>query len=195
MTATPGARPVRRYDPQRADRIVDAALDVIAEHGVPNTTHRLIAAAADVPLGSLTYHFTTLEELRARAFTRHAERMAAAYEAHFRTVRSADDVVEAVTDLVHGDAGADPHDWAIAYELYLAALRDPALRTVTGSWMRRSRRVLERFVDPTTARGVDALVEGLVMHKILSTDPVSREQTREIVARAVRPATPPGTGV
>jgi DNA-binding transcriptional regulator YbjK len=182
---------VRRHDPQRADRIIDAALDVIAEHGVPNTTHRLIAAAADVPLGSLTYHFAGLEELRARAFTRHAERMAVAYEAHFRDVQGVDDVVEAVTDLVHGDAGADPRDWAIAYELYLAALRDPGLRTVTESWMRRSRSVLERFVDPTTARGVDALIEGLVMHKILSTDPVSREQTREIVARAVRPTTPP----
>jgi DNA-binding transcriptional regulator YbjK len=194
VTAAPGARPVRRYDPQRADRIVDAALEVIAEHGVPNTTHRLIAAAADVPLGSLTYHFSSLEELRARAFTRHAERMAVAYEAHFRDVRSVDDVVDAVTDLVHGDAGADPRDWAIAYELYLAALRDPALRSVTESWMRRSRSVLERFVDATTARGVDALIEGLVMHKILSTDPVSRAQTREIVARAVRPTDTPRKG-
>jgi len=194
VTAVPGARPVRRHDPQRADRIVDAALDVIAEHGVPNTTHRLIAAAADVPLGSLTYHFSSLEELRARAFTRHAERMAVAYEAHFRDVRSVDDVVEAVTDLVHGDAGADPRDWAIAYELYLAALRDPALRSVTESWMRRSRGVLERFVDATTARGVDALIEGLVMHKILSTDPAPRAQTREIVARAVRPTDPSRKG-
>ena len=187
MSAAAGARPARRHDPQRADRIVDATLDVIAEHGVPDTTSRRIAAAADVPLGSLTYHFASLEELRARAFTRHAERMAAAYEAHFRDVTGAGDVVDAVTGLVHGDAGADPRDWAIAYELYLAALRDPALRTVTESWMRRSRSVLERFVDPTTARGVDALVEGLVMHKILSTAPATREQTREIVARAVRP--------
>jgi TetR/AcrR family transcriptional regulator, regulator of biofilm formation and stress response len=189
VTTDPATRPVRRHDPQRADRIIDAALDVIAEHGVPNTTHRLIAAAADVPLGSLTYHFSSLEDLRARAFTRHAERMAAAYEAHFAGVRSVADVVDAVTALVHGDAGADPRDWAIAYELYLAALRDPALRSVTESWMRRSRSVLERFVDPTTARGLDALIEGLVMHKILSTDPVSREQTREIVARVVRPST------
>ena len=187
MTLDPSPRPVRRHDPHRADRIVDAALDVIAQHGVPNTTHRLIAAAADVPLGSLTYHFTSLEELRARAFTRHAERMADVYEAHFSQVEDVPDLVEAVTALVHGDAGADARDWAIAYELYLAALRDPALRTVTESWMRRSRSVLERFVDPTTARWVDALVEGLVMHKILSTAPATREQTREIVARAVRP--------
>ncbi len=174
-------------DPGRRDRIIDSALDVIAEHGVAHTTHRLIAAAADVPLGSMTYHFAGLDDLLAQAFTRHAERMADTYEAHFRDVTGLLDVVEAVTDLVHGDAGADDRDWAVSYELYLAALRNPALRSVTESWMRRSRSVLERFVDPTTARGVDALIEGLVMHKILSTAPATREQTREIVARAVRP--------
>lgn len=180
-------RPARRHDPDRASRIVDASIEVIAERGVAGTTHRLIAAAADVPLGSLTYHFTGLDDLLAQAFTRHADRMAVVYEAHFADVASRDDLVEAVTDLVHGDAGADDPDWAVAYELYLAALRDPALRTVTEAWMRRSRSVLERFVDPTTARGVDALIEGLVMHKVLSTTPVSRAQTAEIIARAVRP--------
>ncbi len=187
MTADPTERPARRHDPERRDRIVDTTVAVIAEHGVAGTTHRVIAAAADVPLGSLTYHFTGLDDLLAQAFTRHAERMAVVYEGHFAGVRDVDGLVDAVTDLVHGDAGADDRDWAVTYELYLAALRDPALRTVTESWMRRSRSVLERFVDATTARGVDALIEGLVMHKVLSTGPVSREQTREIIARAVRP--------
>jgi DNA-binding transcriptional regulator YbjK len=186
-------RPARRYDPDRHHRIVEAALEVIAERGVAGTTHRLIAAAADVPLGSLTYHFTGLDDLRAQAFALHAERMAVRYEAHFAAVRTTEDVVDAVTALVHADADADDRDWAVAYELYLAALRDPALRTVTESWMRRSRSVLERFVDPVTARGVDALIEGLVMHKVLSTGPVSREQTREIVARALRPTDTPTT--
>ena len=186
-------RPVRRHDPDRHDRIVEAAIDVIAERGVAGTTHRLIAAAADVPLGSLTYHFTGLDDLRAQAFALHAERMAVRYEAHFAAVRTTEDVVDAVTALVHADADADDRDWAVAYELYLAALRDPALRTVTESWMRRSRSVLERFVDPVTARGVDALIEGLVMHKVLSTGQVSREDTREIVARAVRPTDTPTT--
>ncbi|WP_083869794.1 TetR/AcrR family transcriptional regulator [Modestobacter italicus] len=185
-----GGRPARRHDPDRHDRIVEAALGVIAEHGVAGTTHRLIAAAADVPLGSLTYHFTGLGDLRAQAFARHAERMVVRYEAHFAAVRTTEDVVDAVTALVHADADADDRDWAVAYELYLAAMRDPTLRTVTESWMRRSRSVLERFVDPVTARGVDALIEGLVMHKVLSTGPVSREQTREIIARAVRPTHP-----
>ena len=180
--STAAARSARRYDPERKSRIVDAAIEVIAEFGVAGTTHRRIAAAADVPLGSLTYHFTGLDDLLEQAFTRHAERMSPRYEAHFHDVRTHDDLIDAVTDLINGDAGADAHDWTIAYELYLAALRNPALRRVTESWMRRSRAVLERFVDPVTARGVDALVEGLVMHMMLSTGSFSRADTRTIVA-------------
>ncbi len=185
MTSAP-ARAARRYDPERKSRIIDAAIDVIAEFGVAGTTHRRIAAAADVPLGSLTYHFTGLEDLLEQAFARHAERMSPLYEAHFDGVRTDDDLIDAVTALINGDAGADTRDWAIAYELYLAALRNPALRTVTESWMRRSRAVLERFVDPVTARGIDALIEGLVMHMTLSTASFSRDDTRTIVAAYVR---------
>jgi DNA-binding transcriptional regulator YbjK len=177
---------VRRYDPERKARIVDAAVDVIADHGVAGTTHRRIAAAADVPLGSLTYHFAGLSDLLALAFQRHAERMSLDYEAHFDGVRTREQFIDAVTGLIHGAVGADARDWAVAYELYLAALREPALRTVTESWMRTSRAVLERFVDPATARGVDALIEGLVMHRTLSTTTgASRAEVRTIVARVV----------
>jgi len=159
-------------------------VEVVADHGVAGTTHRRIAAAADVPLGSLTYHFDGLGDLLAQAFRRHAERMSRAYAAAFDGVETRDQLIDAVTDLIHGDADADPRDWAVAYELYLAALRDPALRSVTESWMRTSRSVLERFMDPTTARGIDALIEGLVMHRTLSTTAgASRAATREIIAR------------
>jgi DNA-binding transcriptional regulator YbjK len=188
VTATPVRNP-RRYDPDRKSRIIEAAIDVIADHGVAGTTHRRIAAVADVPLGSLTYHFTGLDDLLEQAFSRHAERMSPIYESHFDGVTTREQFIDAVTDLIDGDAGADQREWVIAYELYLAALRNPALRTVTESWMRRSRAVLERFVDPVAARGVDALIEGLVMHMTLSTAAVNREDTRTIVARFL--AAPP----
>jgi DNA-binding transcriptional regulator YbjK len=73
----------------------------------------------------------------------------------------------------------------VAYELYLAALRDPSLRELTEEWMRSSRVVLERYVDPVTARGVDALIEGLVMHRMLSTAPPGRDVTSAMVSRLV----------
>ncbi|MBU2667643.1 TetR family transcriptional regulator [Actinoplanes bogorensis] len=183
MTTAPAARSPRRYDPDRKSRIIDAAIEVIADHGVAGTTSRRIAAAADVPLGSITYHFDSIEELLELAFRRHAERMSPRYEAHFDNVTDVAGFAEAVTDLIHSDAGGDARDWAVAYELYLAALRDPALRSVTEAWMRRSRAVLERFVDPATARGIDALNEGLVMHMILSTARYDRAATSSIVRR------------
>jgi TetR/AcrR family transcriptional regulator, regulator of biofilm formation and stress response len=180
-------RRVRRFDPDRKDRIVDAALVVMSRHGVAGTTHRLVAAEADVPLGSLTYHFTSLDDLRERAWQRLSEQLSERYERHFVGVTTRAEFVDAVTSLVHDDAGGDTDDWAVAYELYLAALRDPALREVTERWMGASRAVLGRFVDAATARGLDALVEGLVMHKILSTAPVSRAGTRTLVDRMVGP--------
>jgi DNA-binding transcriptional regulator YbjK len=176
----------RRYDPDRKARIIDAAVGVIADYGVAGTTHRRIAAAADVPLGSLTYHFTGLSDLLALAFARHADRSSRVYVAHFDGVQTRSQFVDAVTDLIEAAAGADARDWAVAYELYLAALRDPALRSVTESWMRASRAVLEGYVDPITARGVDALIEGLVMHRTLATTAgASRADIRLIVARVV----------
>ena len=53
----------------------------------------------------------------------------------FAAVESREQFVEAVAALIHGDATADSPDWTIAYELYLAALREPALRVVTQRWM------------------------------------------------------------
>ena len=117
MTTAP-ARAARRYDPERKSRIIDATLGVIAEHGVAGTTHRRIAAAADVPLGSLTYHFSGLDDLVEQAFTRHAERMSPFYESHFDGVRSQAELIDAVTDLMHelttSGTVDDAHDWAIS---------------------------------------------------------------------------------
>jgi DNA-binding transcriptional regulator YbjK len=184
VTAPTAAK--RRFDPDRKARIIEAAVGVIADHGVAGTTHRRIAAAADVPLGSLTYHFAGLSELLALAFARHAETSSRVYAAHFDGVRTRAEFVDAVTNLIEAAAGTDARGWAVAYELYLAALRDPALRTVTESWMRASRAVLERYVDPVTARGVDALIEGIVMHRMLATTAgAARADIRTIVARVV----------
>lgn len=185
--ATAARRP-RRHDPDRRDHLVEAALAVVARHGVAGTTARLIAAEADVPLGSVSYHFDGVEDLLACAWRRLADRMAQRYAAHFAAVTDRGGFVDAVTALIHDDAGGDPTEWAASYELYGAALRRPELRELTEAWMQTSRTVLERYVDPLTARGLDALVEGLVMHKILSTRPVPRTETRTLIDRAVADA-------
>lgn len=57
----------RRYDPERRQRIIDAAIRVVGAKGIAGLSHRSVAAEADVPLGSTTYHFKTLDELMVAA--------------------------------------------------------------------------------------------------------------------------------
>ncbi|NUW34705.1 TetR family transcriptional regulator [Nonomuraea sp. SMC257] len=182
----PVPRRPRRHDPGRRERLIDAALTVIAERGVAGTTHREIARAADVPLGSMTYHFASLDEVLAEAFTRHADSVARVFEKRLRAARDREAAVDAVITLVADDLLGSRHDLVLSVELYVAAARNPALRTVTQAWMARSRQALELHFDATTARELDALIEGLVLHSALSTDPMTPEQIRHAVHRFLR---------
>lgn len=182
----PAPRRTRRHDPGRRDRLIDAALAVLAEKGVAGTTHREIARVADVPLGSMTYHFASLDEVLAEAFTRHAEASAAVFDRRLSAAADRDAAVEAVIALVTEDLLGAPQDLVLTVELYVAAARNPALTAVTQAWMQRSRDALERHFDATTARELDALIEGLVLHSALSTDPMTPAQVRHAVERYVR---------
>ncbi|MFE6886893.1 TetR/AcrR family transcriptional regulator [Streptomyces sp. NPDC057694] len=164
--------------------MLDAALTVLVEDGVAGLTHRKVAARADVPLGSVTYHFASLTELRTQAFARYVEQRTAAYEALFTEVTSREHLIDVLVDLVQGGPSRQ-RSAVLGFELHLAALRDPALRALTQEWTRSSRAVLARFTGPRTAARLDALLEGLIMHALLSTDREPREETRSAIVQTL----------
>ncbi|MEV7225683.1 maltose acetyltransferase domain-containing protein [Polymorphospora sp. NPDC051019] len=173
----------RRVDPERRDRIIDAALALIAEEGVAGISHRKVARRADVPLGSMTYHFEGMGELLREAFTRFAGTVSARFEERLATARDADEARAAVADFVHHDDPGNPRELVLTHELYTLAAREPAYRELTRAWMGRSREILERHFDPATARQLDALVEGLTIHRALDTTPADRALTVDAIAR------------
>ncbi|WP_351225954.1 TetR family transcriptional regulator [Streptomyces sp. NPDC002133] len=170
-------------DPQRRERILAATLDLIADEGVAGVSHRKIATRADVPLGSMTYHFTGIDDLLRQAFTRFANHIVAVFEEHLSRARSAEQAREAVTDLVHALSDGPRRDLILAQELYTLAARHPEYRQLTHQWMQRSRHLLEQHFDADTARQLDALIEGLTLHRALDTSPHRRELTRQAVIR------------
>ncbi|KMO33342.1 TetR family transcriptional regulator [Methylobacterium tarhaniae] len=173
----------RRHDPDRRARILRATLDTIAEHGVAGTTHRRIAAAADVPLGSMTYHFAGLDDLLTEAFTLLADTVSARFTERLAAARTRTEACEAVVDLVVDESWADPRNLLLSYELYAYAARVPALRRVMQGWMGRSRAALEQHFAPETARALDAMIEGLTIHRSVDPRPADREEVRAIVDR------------
>jgi DNA-binding transcriptional regulator YbjK len=178
----------RRHDPQRRDRIIDACLDVVVAHGVAGTSHRKVAAAAGVPLGSMTYHFTGMEELLREAFTRFATAASDRFEHRLGAATTPQEAAAAVVALITGDVLTTRRDLVLTSELYTLAAREPAFRDLTNRWMARSRAALERHFDPVTARLLDALIEGLTLHRALDTEPHDAVTAAEAVERITRAA-------
>ncbi|MEV0804903.1 TetR family transcriptional regulator C-terminal domain-containing protein [Micromonospora sp. NPDC050200] len=164
---------------------MEVTLDVIAEHGVAGTTHRRVAAAADVPLGSVSYHFASLQDLLTSAFTHLAETAAAAFDTQMAAIEPGTDARAKVVEAMLADLADNHRSAVLAYELYAAAARDPQLRVVTQVWMDSTRRSLQRHFDPDTAEALDALMEGLILHATLSTRPVDAGKIRDAIRRFV----------
>jgi TetR/AcrR family transcriptional regulator, regulator of biofilm formation and stress response len=161
----------RRHDPGRRDRIINACLDVIAQNGVAGTSHRKVAEVADVPLGSMTYHFTGMHDLLHEAFSRFAQTASQQFEERIAAAHDADTAKQAIAEAITHIVLGNQRDLVLTHELYTLAAREPAYRDITHAWMARSRRTLEQYFDPTTARILDALVEGLSIHRALDNEP------------------------
>ncbi|MFC7557609.1 TetR/AcrR family transcriptional regulator [Pseudoroseomonas wenyumeiae] len=178
-----GTTGMRRYDPDRRSRITTAALDVIAEHGVAGTTHRRVAAAANVPLGSMTYHFTGLDDLLTAAFTLLADTVSSRFAERLSAAMTPDEAREAVVDIVMGEGWATPRNMLLSYELYAYAARNPALRAVMQAWMGKSRTALERHFPAETAKVLDAMIEGVTVHRSVDLQPMNRAEVLAVVQK------------
>ncbi|MEV5796187.1 TetR family transcriptional regulator [Streptomyces collinus] len=174
----------RRHDPERRQRIIDAAIRVVGRKGIAGLSHRSVAAEADVPLGSTTYHFATLEELMVAALRQTNEGFARV-------------LAERLPEDGHGDLAAQLAgalgEWLggertgveLEYELYLAALRRPALRPVAAEWTERAAEGLARRTDAITARALLALMDGICLQVLLTGGSYDEEYARAVLARVI----------
>jgi DNA-binding transcriptional regulator YbjK len=176
---------VRRTDPDRRNRIISAAVDVIAQHGVANATHRKVAAAADVPLGSMTYHFSGIDEVARCAFERIAQESSTTFRARLGAATTRQEAAEAVAACIAERVWSDPRTLALSYELYSMALRDPSVADIMRNWMNETRTALRQYFDPLTCRGIDALIEGIGIHNSYDVQPLNQEQILELVSRVI----------
>ncbi|WP_432139326.1 MULTISPECIES: TetR/AcrR family transcriptional regulator [unclassified Streptomyces] len=179
----------RRHDPERRQRIIDAAIRVVGRKGLAGLSHRSVAAEADVPLGSTTYHFETLDDLMVAALRQAGEGFDKALAAHDRLDDTGSDLARELAALLGEWLGGERTGVELEYELYLAALRRPALRPVAAEWAGAFAGRLARRTDAVTARALVALVDGICLQVLLTDEPYDEEYAREALARVV--AAPP----
>lgn len=175
----------RRYDPERRQRIIDAAIRVVGAKGIGGLSHRSVAAEADVPLGSTTYHFKTLDELMVAALRQTNEGFAKVLAASGLPDDADGDLAADLARALGEWLGGDRTGLELEYELYLAALRRPALRPVAAEWTEETAQRLARRTDPVTARALLALMDGICLQVLLTGVPYDEPYAREMLARVM----------
>lgn len=175
------AGPKRRHDPDRRSRIINTTLDVIAKYGVDGTSHRRVAESANVPLGSMTYHFDGIDDLLFTAFEQFTQSVAELFEKRLSVACSVDEARAAIVDLICGDVWVSPRNMALTFELYAYANRKPEMRSIMSGWMAGSRRALRRHFDEATARAIDMAIEGITIHNAVEADAIPRPEVERII--------------
>ncbi|MGV9289598.1 TetR/AcrR family transcriptional regulator [Streptomyces sp. NPDC003719] len=175
----------RRYDPERRQRIIDAAIRVVGAKGIAGLSHRAVAAEADVPLGSTTYHFATLDDLLVAALRQANEGFARVVAAHPALSDPAADLAAALARVLGEWLAGDRTGVELEYELYLAALRRPALRPVAAEWAEEAGAHLAARTDPVTARALVAVLDGVCLQVLLTGAPYDEEYVRVVLGRVL----------
>jgi len=120
----------RRRAPETRDRILRATLALLADEGTAALSNRRIAAAADVSLGSLTYHFPSQASLLRESLLLYVGEEVERLEAIAATLRERGPnpgEVAAEVEALIGRPGGGPGPLS-ELELHLQAARDPELQ-------------------------------------------------------------------
>lgn len=175
----------RRKDPTRRERIARAAITVVAERGIEKLTHRAVAAAADVPLGSTTYHFATLDDLLANALQVAAGDDVAQLREWAEGIDRFPDLPAALSELVLHYLGPERSRTVVEHELYVAALHRPALQHVSTEWDAALVDLFTSYTDPVAGRMLASLFCGLLLQGIVRESVPSRDEIEMIFRRAL----------
>jgi len=176
----------RQRDPaRRRQTIIDAAIRVIADVGLAGLTHRRVAQVAGVPVGSTTYYFTDLDELREAALGDAAHASIESLAEWARALTDTTDLPTALAGLT-ADFLADHDRYRALNELYAAASHRPELRELARLWSDGLIAILQPRIGRTTADAVAVFIDGALLHAMISGEPMSTAALTESLAKLLK---------
>jgi DNA-binding transcriptional regulator YbjK len=156
---------------------LEATLDVIKTDGISAVSYRGVAAHAEVPLGSMTYYFPTLESLILSALDSTRSELEPRYAAPLRDARSPADVVDALVDATIGPTSPSLTDIRLYEEIRHYGARDPKVAAVLQAVEDDSLLMLQPVVPTSIALAINALLWGWWSHRLAHPDAPLDEAT------------------
>jgi DNA-binding transcriptional regulator YbjK len=166
----------------REHAIAHAVLGVIAERGVGGCTHRAVAAASRIPVGSVSYYFPTVDALLEGALRHFVDGEVTRLQLVERELEARGATPAEYVDALMGAVGTGPLP---QFELYLEAARRPALRAAAGQCLEAYAGVAEAALRASGslraaegARLFVALADGLALHALAAPEPPAQVAAR-----------------
>lgn len=172
--------PQQERSRQTRQRLLEATVDCLVDHGWSGTTTTMVATRAGVSRGAQLHHYPTKDALVLAAVTHLAERRAAEIRAEAAALPAGSDRLDRVIDML-ATVFTGPL-FVAALELWVAARTDPKLRAALVPLEARFGRQMHRLtVDllgadqsrPYVREAVQAtldLLRGLGVANLLSDD-------------------------
>ena len=99
---------------------------------------------------------------------------------------STSDLAAELTKLLVGmTRGTSRSRTMVEHELYIAAIRRPALQELSYEWDRSLFRVLTQFIDPVTAEVLAMTVDGLALQSMIRGRPLRVSEVEPLLRRVV----------
>ncbi|WP_183093736.1 TetR/AcrR family transcriptional regulator [Nocardioides stalactiti] len=177
----------RRHGPSaqaRREALLRATVEVTAEQGVAGVTHRAVTERAGLPLATVSYFFSSIDELAGEALrTFMAEEQARQASLADGLVAAEMSVDEAGRAFAAAAAPRLPETLAL-FEALLYAARHPEFRAPVGDALAAARGVASAGLsaldtpDPETlAPAMTALAHGLALHRLAEPDGLDEDAT------------------
>ncbi|NRA00580.1 MAG: TetR family transcriptional regulator [Myxococcales bacterium] len=173
---------------QRRRAIMRATLRVVAEGGLDRVTHRRVAAAAGVPLGSTTYYFASRDDLIRQSFQLYLDESTKVLGDLAREYPeiTVENLVAYLVELARREFER-PGLVLAEYELILAAARDASLARDLKSWERGRIAELAEWLEQIgasrpveSARSVLQLMRGYELESLTRPDPDPEDLGRRL---------------
>ena len=180
----PETRTRARERPRVGDRrllLLETTLQLIAEQGIDAVTHRAVAEAAGVSLGSTTYWFASRQEMLREALVHFARLEIAMVHDHLDPILgerlSRKQLVERFVALLAPQLGPDRWRTVAQYAFLQEAARQPELEPVCREWTEAWRSALAELFDSLgvahpalEAQMFLAMLDGLFLSELAAPD-------------------------
>lgn len=145
-------------------RIIEGTHRVIAESGVPAITFRAVAKAAQVSLGTVSYHFTDKTELMQAAIGFSRDRFRRRCLDTWTRAQAGEDLAICLSELIELLTLTTRDELLVDYELFLAAFHHDITRDQSVDWSQDLFADIGQLTTPERARLVGYFFEGLCLH-------------------------------